>query len=156
MTQRFTVSLDKELAESFEAYRERLGYSSRSEAVRDLLRDFLARERAEDDAQGNCVGILSYVYDHQRGGLGDQLTQAQHAHHDLTVATLHVHLDHDYCLETSILKGPLKQVREFSDQFIARRGVRHGDLNLVPVKLAADQHQHGDHAHSHEHLTPHD
>jgi CopG family nickel-responsive transcriptional regulator len=156
MTQRFTVSLDKDLAESFEAYRLRLGYSSRSEAIRDLLRDFLARERADDDPKGGCVGILSYVYDHHRGGLGDQLTEAQHAHHDLTVATLHVHLDHDYCLETSILKGPLGQVRAFSDQFIARRGVRHGDLHLVPVKLADDQHQHGDHAHSHEHMTPHD
>jgi CopG family nickel-responsive transcriptional regulator len=155
MTERFTVSLDKELAEAFDAYRQRLGYASRSEAIRDMLRGFLARERAEGDPDGGCVGILSYVYDHHRGGLGDQLTEAQHAHHDLTVATLHVHLDHDHCLETSILRGPLKRVREFSQHFIARRGVRHGDLHLVPVRVEADKHSHGDHVHAHEHITPH-
>ncbi len=156
MTERFTVSLDKELAEAFEAYRQRLGYPNRSEAVRDLLRGFLTRERAADDPEGACVGVLSYVYDHHRGGLGHQLTEAQHAHHDLTVATLHVHLDHDHCLETNILRGPLQRVRAFAQQFIARRGVRHGDLHLVPVKLAADHHSHGAQSQHHEHITPHD
>ncbi len=156
MTERFTVSLDRELAEAFEEYRDRLGYASRSEAVRDLLREFLARQRSEDDPEGQCVGVLTYVYDHHQGDLGHQLTQAQHHHHDLSVATLHVHLDHDYCLEASIVRGPLRRVREFADPFIARRGVRHGDLHLVPVKVESDRHDHGHGSGTHEHITPHD
>ncbi|MDT8437420.1 MAG: nickel-responsive transcriptional regulator NikR [Wenzhouxiangellaceae bacterium] len=161
MTERFTVSLDAELAESFERYRQRLGYASRSEAVRDLLRGFLARQRAEDDPDGQCVGILTYIYDHHQRDLAGQLTEAQHEHHDLAVATLHVHLDHDHCLEASVLRGPLGRVRRFADHFVARRGVRHGDLHLVPVEHAAGGHHHGPEADtaagdSHDHYTPHD
>lgn len=160
MTERFTVSLDKELAEAFERYRARLGYESRSEAVRDLLRGFLARQRAEEDPDGGCVGILTYIYDHHQRDLAGQLTDAQHDHHDLSVATLHVHLDHDHCLETSVLRGPLGRIRRFAEQFIARRGVRHGDLHLVPVTVQLDRHDHGDGAGAgdarHEHITPHD
>jgi len=156
MTERFTVSLDRELAEAFERYRERLGYASRSEAVRDLLRGFLARERAEQDANGHCVGILTYVYDHHQGDLGRQLTETQHDHHDLSVATLHVHLDHEHCLETSILRGPLGRVRAFAERFIARRGVHHGDLHLVPVEVEVDDHDHGHGTERHEHITPAD
>lgn len=161
VTERFTVSLDRELAEAFEQYRQRLGYQSRSEAIRDLLRGFLARQRVEQDAEGDCVGILTYIYDHHQRDLAGQLTDAQHEHHDLSVATMHVHLDHDYCLETSVLRGPLGRVRGFSDRFIARRGVRHGDLHLVPVSVAHDRHEHsgGGHEaggvhHDHEHITP--
>jgi len=157
MTERFTVSLDRELAEAFEAYRRRLGYSSRSEAVRDLLRGFLARQRSEQDPDGDCIGILTYIYDHHRRDLAAGLTEAQHEHHDLSVATLHVHLDHDHCLESCVLRGPLDRVRRFSDQVIARRGVRHGDLHLVPVAVAADRHEHGASAGDpHEHITPRD
>ncbi|MEX2497614.1 MAG: nickel-responsive transcriptional regulator NikR [Wenzhouxiangellaceae bacterium] len=161
VTERFTVSLDRELADAFERYRQRLGYESRSEAIRDLLRGFLAKQRADEDPEGDCVGILTYIYDHHQRDLARQLTDVQHDHHDLSVATMHVHLDHDHCLETSVLRGPLGRVQRFSDQFIARRGVRHGDLHLVPVTVA-----HGRHAHSgdgddafrdrHEHITPHD
>ncbi len=161
VTERFTVSLDLELADAFERYRQRLGYGSRSEAIRDLLRGFLARQRADEDPDGNCVGILTYIYDHHQRDLSGQLTDAQHDHHDLSVATLHVHLDHDHCLETSVLRGPLGRVQKFSDQFIARRGVRHGDLHLVPVTVAHGQHAHDDDGHDasggqHEHITPHE
>jgi len=156
MTERFTVSLDEDLAEAFEAYRRRLGYSSRSEAVRDLLRGFLARERGAENPEGECVGILTYIFDHHRGELGRQLTDAQHEHHDLSVATLHVHLDHDHCLEASVLRGPLRRVRDFADRFIARRGVRHGDLHVVPVRVESGTHPHGDGPHQHEHITPHE
>ena len=157
MTERFTVSLDRDLAEAFEAYRHRLGYASRSEAVRDLLRGFLARQRSEQGGDTRCIGILTYIYDHHRSELAAGLTQAQHEHHDLSVATLHVHLDHDHCLETSVLRGSVEQVRRFAEQIIARRGVRHGDLHLVPVAVEAGRHEHGDRSGStHEHITPHD
>lgn len=157
MTERFTVSLDRELAEAFEAYRQRLGYASRSEAVRDLLRGFLDRQRSEQGSGGDCVGILTYIYDHHRRDLAAGLTEVQHEHHDLSVATLHVHLDHDHCLESSVLRGPLERVRRFADQVIARRGVRHGELQLVPVEVEAGRHVHGTgSADAHEHITPHE
>jgi len=157
MTERFTVSLDRQLAEAFEAYRQRLGYASRSEAVRDLLRGFLARQRAEEDGDGHCVGLLSYIYDHHQRELSAQLTEAQHHHHDLSVATLHVHLDHDHCLEATVLRGALGRVREFADHLISRKGVRHGDLHLVPVNVDSTAHAHGGETGGrHEHLTPHE
>jgi CopG family nickel-responsive transcriptional regulator len=157
MTERFTVSLDRELAEAFEAYRLRLGYASRSEAVRDLLRGFLARQRSEQESDGDCIGILTYIFDHHRRDLAAGLTEVQHDHHDLSVATLHVHLDHDHCLESSVLRGPLDRVRQFADQVISRRGVRHGDLHLVPVEVEAGRHDHGaGPAETHEHITPHE
>lgn len=157
MTERFTVSLDRELAEAFEAFRLRLGYASRSEAVRDLLRGFLARQRSEQDGDTNCIGILTYIYDHHRSDLAAALTRAQHEHHDLSIATLHVHLDHDHCLECSVVRGPVQRVRRFAERIIARRGVRHGDLHLVPVAVEAGCHEHGDSsADPHVHITPKD
>lgn len=156
MTERFTVSLDEELAAAFEDYRQRLGYPSRSEAVRDLLRAFLARQRSDADPEGDCIGVLTYIYDHGMRDIGRHITGAQHEQHDLSVATLHVHLDHDHCLESCVLRGPLSRVRGFADRIVARRGVSHGDLHVVPVAVRAGAHGHGGEPRDHEHITPHD
>ena len=69
----------------------------------------------------------------------------------ITVATMHTHLDHDQCLETVMLKGPVKTVREFADALIAARGVRHGQLNVISVDLGTT-HRHG--GAGHRHLKP--
>jgi CopG family nickel-responsive transcriptional regulator len=156
MTERFTVSLDEELAASFEEYRRRAGYASRSEAVRDLLREFLSRQRADSEPEGDCVGVLTYIYDHQQRDIGRRITGAQHEQHDLSVATLHVHLDHDHCLESCILRGPLPRVQAFADRIVARRGVSHGDLHIVPAAVRSGAHEHGGEPHAHEHITPRD
>ncbi len=86
------------------------------------------------------------------GELAERLASIQHAHHDLTISSMHAHLDHDQCLETVMLKGPVQQVRKFAQDIIAERGVRHGLLNLVSVELSRP-HSHGGAAH--RHLTPH-
>jgi CopG family nickel-responsive transcriptional regulator len=99
------------------------------------------------------VANLSYVYNHHERELAERLTSIQHAHHDLTVSTMHAHLDHDQCIETVMLKGPVKRVREFAEEIIAERGVRHGVLNLVNVEFGAP-HTHGDTTPSHRHLIP--
>ena len=116
-------------------------YASRSEALRDILRDVQARERLEpavDNKEGDafCIATLAYVYDHETRELGRRLTQAQHKHHDLQVATLHVHLDHDSCLEVAVLRGPAKAVRALADETVSQRGVRHGQLHLMPAERA--------------------
>ena len=141
--ERFTISLDDELAHDFDRLIESRGYSNRSEAVRDILRAHLDRLREETDVRSYCVANLSYVYNHHERDLGERLTRLQHEHHDLTVSTMHAHLDHDHCIESVILKGAASEVRRFADAMTAERGVHHGQLNLVTVELdSASPHEH--------------
>jgi CopG family nickel-responsive transcriptional regulator len=159
--ERITISLDEALAEAFDALIARRGYSNRSEAIRDLLREHLEadRQRAGEGGAAHCVANLSYVYDHHERDLAERLTQLQHDHHDLTVATMHAHLDHDNCLESVILRGPIASVRAFADALTAERGVRHGQVNIVTVELANHAHSHGYRPRSsanHVHLKPKD
>lgn len=141
--ERITISLDEALAREFDALIERRGYQNRSEAVRDLLREHLEAARQMESSSEHCVANLSYVYDHHARDLAERLTALQHAHHDLTVATMHVHLDHDNCLESVILKGSNGAVRAFADAMTAERGVRHGQLNVVTVDVSNKVHDHG-------------
>jgi CopG family nickel-responsive transcriptional regulator len=166
--QRITLSIDDDLAQSLDRHMKKHKYASRSEALRDILRDAQARERLADAAEGTaaekkkdrdgggagafCVATLAYIYDHETRDLGRRLTQAQHRHHDLQVATLHVHLDHDSCLEVSVLRGPASAVRALADETVSQRGVRHGQLHLVPASLDHGKHAHGAGKHGHEHI----
>jgi CopG family nickel-responsive transcriptional regulator len=150
--ERFTISLDDNLAREFDRLIAERGYGNRSEAVRDLLRAHLDRLREARDAHGHCVGNLSYVYNHHERELAERLTGIQHEHHDLVVSTMHAHLDHDYCIESVILKGPASEVRRFADAIAAERGVRHGSLNIVMVDVSP-RHSHG-HGHAHVHVRP--
>jgi len=106
---RFTISLDEELAAAFDELIKQRGYTARSEAVRDILRDLLQRRDQASDSCGFCVASLSYVYNHHERQLSDRLANLQHDHHDLTVATMHVHLDHEQCLETAALTGIIRE-----------------------------------------------
>lgn len=150
--ERFTISLDDNLAREFDRLIAERGYGNRSEAVRDLLRAHLDRLREARDAHGHCVGNLSYVYNHHERELAERLTGIQHEHHDLVVSTMHAHLDHDYCIESVILKGPASEVRRFADAIAAERGVRHGSLNIVMVDVSP-RHSHG-RGHAHVHVRP--
>ena len=151
---RITISLDNDLAEAFDALANERGYQSRSEAVRDLVRAAVdARDIAADPAVP-CVAALSYIFDHHVRDLAARLTAIGHEHHDLIVSTMHVHLDHKDCLETTILKGPASKVRALADAIRAERGVRFGALNLVGVDLN-DAHGDGSHEHDgHAHASP--
>ena len=148
--QRVTLSIDDTLAEDFDALATARGYASRSEAMRDVMRDAVTAHRTADET-GHCVANLSYVYNHHERDMAARLMTMQHEHHDLVMATCHVHLDHDDCLETMMLKGPIKTVRAFADAVNSERGVRHGLLNLIGVDLDHDHdHDHG-HGHTHSH-----
>jgi CopG family transcriptional regulator, nickel-responsive regulator len=153
MSERFTVSLEAELARQFDEYMQRKGAQNRSEAVRDLIREALAREQLDRDPDVNCLGVLTYLYNHHERELSKRLTEAHHAHHDLTVTTLHMHLDHDHCLEAVLLKGPGSQIESFGDAVMARPGIRHGRLHKIPAPSGSDEHGH---IHSHGHWRPHD
>lgn len=153
--ERITMSIDEALAKEFDALIAARGYTSRSEAMRDLLRREIEANRGKKETRTQCVASLSYVYNHHVRDLAERLTSAQHAHHDLVVATMHVHLDHEHCLENVILKGPATAVRAFADSIGAERGVAHGQMNLVTVE-AGDKHSRSSahHHHGHLHLIP--
>ena len=152
--QRITLSVDDELVDALDEHMKTRRYTSRSEALRDILRSVKAGQRLGDDGKtdGFCVATLTYVYDHETRDLGQRLTRSQHEHHDLQMATLHVHLDHDSCLEVSVLRGPATAVRAIADETVSQRGVRHGQLHLVPADRARGRHSHGGNPHEHEHI----
>ncbi|MDB5970417.1 MAG: ribbon-helix-helix, copG family protein [Hydrocarboniphaga sp.] len=135
--QRYTISLEDKLAAQFDDWISRHGYQNRSEAVRDLLRDRLGKEALDDaPASSQCLACVSYVYDHHARELGRRLTNGQHRHHDLTVSTLHVHLDADQCFEVALLRGESGQVLMQAESLVAERGVRHGKVHVVPIAKA--------------------
>jgi CopG family nickel-responsive transcriptional regulator len=133
--ERFTISLDDRLAEQFDQWMVGRSYANRSEAVRDLLRAEIGKSQLKAHPGKHCVGCLSYVFNHHERDLAERLTTLQHQHHDLTISTMHAHLDHEHCLETVILRGPTARVAQFADEICAETGVHHGKLNIISVEL---------------------
>ena len=149
--QRVTITIDDELMSELDRIIAAHGYQNRSEAIRDLARAGI-REAAESlDRQRDCVAALVYVYDHAARQLSKRLADTFHDHHELSLASMHAHLDHDSCMEVTVLKGRGSDVQEFADQIIAERGVRHGHVVYLPADGA---HSHGrgeTHSHGHSH-----
>lgn len=129
-TIRFGVSLDSELLEKFDKLCEEKSYQTRSEAIRDLIRNVLV-QREWDEGQGERAGTLSLVYDHHQSDLAQRLTEIQHDTHDLILSTLHVHLDHHNCLEVLVLKGDGARIKALGQKLISTKGVKHGQLGLT-------------------------
>jgi CopG family nickel-responsive transcriptional regulator len=149
--ERVTITLEDEMLAGLDAQVAARGYTSRSELVRDLLRAALVTA-ATPPADAPCIATLSYVYDHATRHLAQRLTEAQHAHHDLSIAALHVHLDHAACLEVAVLRGEAGAVRDFADSLTSQRGVRHFGLHLLPAQLDEEAHAHGPGGAPHRHL----
>jgi CopG family nickel-responsive transcriptional regulator len=127
---RISISLENALLEAFDRHIASKGYATRSEAIRDLIRDKLIREEAEQ-AQGEQVVVVTLVYDHHARELAARLIDKQHHHHDLVVSSLHVHLGERHCLEVSVLRGPSAQVRHLGDELLATKGVLHGEMTFT-------------------------
>jgi CopG family nickel-responsive transcriptional regulator len=149
--QRVTITIDDELDAELSRFMRARGYANRSEAIRDLARSGLQQAASEVGGPRPCLAALVYLYDHEARDLPKRLTRDFHDRHDLAQATLHVHLDHDSCMEVTVLKGRGSDVQEFADQIIAERGVRHGHVVYLPADGA---HSHGrgeSHSHGHSH-----
>lgn len=125
---RFSVSMDEKLLAQFDEYLGRRGYSNRSEAVRDLIRKVLVNEEWEQDS--DVVGVVTLVYNHHQPQLQEKITDLQHEYHHQITSTTHVHMDHDNCLEVTIVKGRASMVRELAEKLIALRGVKNGNLTM--------------------------
>lgn len=150
--ERITITVEEDLLQEIDALSRKRGYKSRSEVFRDMARAVLAREAfggdKELDNDRPCYGSLTYVYDHAVRGLPGRLTDNHHAHHALSVATTHVHVNRENCLEVSILTGAAGDLRRFADSVTSQRGVRYGRLHIMPIEPAEG---HDDHSHDHAH-----
>ncbi|MFU0506903.1 nickel-responsive transcriptional regulator NikR [Pseudaminobacter sp. NGMCC 1.201702] len=140
--QRITITLDDDLKAELDKVIEARGYQSRSEAIRDLARAGIREAAFSGVTAEDCIAALIYVYDHSARELAKRLVHSFHRHHDLSLATMHVHLDHDSCMEVTIMRGKTHEVRDIADNVIAERGVRHGRLVMIPADLNADNHAH--------------
>jgi CopG family nickel-responsive transcriptional regulator len=127
---RFGVSLEGRLLAKFDRMIGRKGYANRSEAIRDLIRESLVREQWEI-GDGDAVGTLTLVYDHETRELEERLTELQHAHYQAIVSTLHVHLDAHHCLEVLVLRGRAALLKSIADRLIGTRGVKHGTFSAT-------------------------
>jgi len=153
--QRITISIDEALGERFDALIRARGYQSRSEAMRDLVRQAVEDDRQERLSSGHCMANLSYVSNRNMRDLPDRLSRWRHEAHDLIVAATQTPMDHDHTLESILLRGSAAKVRAFADKVSAERGVRFGALNAIAVELS-EPHSHPDATgeDSHVHLAP--
>jgi CopG family nickel-responsive transcriptional regulator len=126
---RFSVSIDKDLVDAFDALAHTRGYANRSEAVRDALRSQLVRQEWE---QGDEVaGVITLLYDHHRRGLSEALTEIQHHALAEVISATHVHVDEDNCLEFVAVKGEARTIEKLADRMISLKGVKHGALTAT-------------------------
>jgi CopG family nickel-responsive transcriptional regulator len=130
---RVGVALDSDLLKRFDDFISRLGYTNRSEAFRDLIRDRLVAEQTAN-LNSTVVGTVTLIYDHHSHGVTEKLAELQHADHELVVSTSHAHLDHDSCLEVLIVHGRSRQIEEFAGRLIGLKGVQHGRLVMTVAK----------------------
>ncbi len=149
---RFGVSIEDELLKQFDEEIERKGYSNRSEAIRDLIRDQIVNEEWQTDEE--TVGTITIVYDHHTRDLSANLTHIQHSFEGDIRSVLHIHLDHHNCLEVLVVQGKGRLLQQFADQLVSIKGVKHGKLtmtttgSLIPTKVHQHDHDHMTHTHS--------
>ena len=128
--ERVSVSIERELLERFDELISEAGHTNRSEAVRDLIRSRLMEQDIASKA-ARVVASVTLLYDHHRRELGERLRYVGHEHHDVIVSSMHVHLDHDNCLEVLVVKGKSGVVRKLADALISTKGVKHGRLTIT-------------------------
>ena len=145
---RFGVSIEDKLLKQFDEEIEKKGYGSRSEAIRDLIRDQIVTQEWDSDQE--TVGTITIVYDHHTRDLSANLTHLQHSFKGDIKSVLHIHLDHSNCLEVLVVQGKGKLLKEFSDQLVSVRGVKHGKLTMTTTGDAIPT-KGGHHVHGHDH-----
>ena len=128
--ERFSITIPKELSAAFDKRNRRKGYGNRSEATRDLIRDALVKEEWSNP-KAHVAATVTLVYDHHTRTLTDRITEIQHDYGELIVSALHVHLDHNNCLEVIVLRGMAKDVQGLADKLGAIKGVKHAQVTLA-------------------------
>ena len=132
------VAIDSALLARFDRFITKQGYTNRSEAFRDLIRDRLVTDVVQDPEM-LVVGTVTLIYNHHSRLLPAKLTDLQHIHHELIISTTHVHLDHDTCLEVIVVRGASRKVQKLADVLIGTKGVQHGRLVMSSPKVCLPQ-----------------
>ena len=129
--ERIGISVGKKLLSSFDELIARKGYASRSEAIRDLIREELSREQL-DDPRATAVAAVCLVYDHHAARLMEKLTALQHSNLIHTISSMHIHLDAHDCMEIIVLRGRVAQINKTAEKILSQKGVKLGKINFVP------------------------
>jgi CopG family transcriptional regulator, nickel-responsive regulator len=137
--QRLTISVNKQLALSFDELIKRKGYRNRSEAFRHLLRKTLQQEPAVSHVTSRCVGCLNYAYDIQKSQVVSRLAEVKQRFLNITISSTLTAFDQSVCIETLILRGSSEQIAAFANAVSGEAGVTSGQLNLVPINTADSQ-----------------
>ena len=135
--ERIGVSLDKKLLSKFDDLIDKQGYQSRSEAIRDLIRQQLSSERLSNP-QARAVAAVVLVYDHHATMVPQKLIDLQHSHLLQAISSLHVHLDEHECLEVIILRGRIGQINKVAENIVSTKGVKLGRINIVATEYESD------------------
>ncbi len=130
--ERFGISVEPQLLADFDAEIKRAGYSCRSEAIRDLIRSWLASRRLQAGA-GRAVAALAIAYEHERRDVVRRLTRLGHRHYSEIISTVHIHLDPHHCLEVLLLRGPVKKIQALADRLSALKGVEQGKVSMITL-----------------------
>ena len=131
--ERIGVSLDKKLLSKFDKLIAKQGYQSRSEAIRDLVRQQLSSERLSNP-KAKVVAVICLVYDHHSTRLMERLTGLQHSHILQTISSIHIHLDEHNCLEVIVLRGRVGEINRTAESIVSLKGVKLGRINLVATE----------------------
>ncbi len=128
---RFGIAMEEALLRDFDREIRRKGYTNRSEAFRDLVRESLVK--VEWASNREVAGVISMVYDHHHRELVARLLDIQHGSHGVIVATQHIHMDHHNCLEVIVTKGKAGDIQHLAERLKAARGVKHVNVNMATV-----------------------
>jgi CopG family nickel-responsive transcriptional regulator len=151
---RFSVSLESDLLDRFDRYIHEQKFATRSEAVRQLLRETLTAHAWSEDAE-DAAATLTIVYDHHRTSLMEKLMELQHRHAEMVVSTMHIHLDHDHCLEVIALRGRAKALQTMAAELKGLKGIHQGQLVLARTAAHDSEKPHHPHPHDHDHDHEH-
>ena len=130
--QRIGISLESDLLEQFDLFIKNQGYSNRSEAIRDLIREKLTQEKL-GEPETEAVAAVFVVYDHHQAQLAQKLIKLQHSHLLKTISSMHIHIGHHDCLEVILLRGKVREITKLGDSIVSLKGVKLGKVNLISV-----------------------
>jgi CopG family nickel-responsive transcriptional regulator len=132
---RIGISLPDNLLARFDGIIKKRGYSSRSEGIRDAIRNYIVDYEWMSEEEGDRVAVITVIYNHHQRGLNDELLEIQHSSIGLLGTSFHVHLDHDNCLEVLLARGNMRDIKQITEDIMALKGVKHVKLTTTSKTL---------------------
>ena len=128
---RIGVSLASSLLNKFDRIIRGRGYSSRSEGIRDAIRAYIVEYEWMEREAGDVIGTITCFLDSSQRGLMDKVTEAESRFRDMIKTATHFHLDEENCFKTVVMGGEVKRIKEFADNMMSLKGVKHVDVTIT-------------------------